>query len=48
MVEIYRRGAYPALELVAYAKTDLLEAGQNTILSLELTPRSFTVFDQEE
>ena len=48
VVEIYRRGAYPALELVAYAKTDLLEAGQNTILSLELTPRSFTVFDQEE
>ena len=46
VVEIYRRFTEPALELVAYAKTDLLEAGQKTILSLELDARSFTKFDE--
>lgn len=48
VVEIYRRGTSPDLELVAYAKTDLLEAGETAFLSLELDSRSFTVFDEAQ
>ena len=48
VVQIYRRGVNPVLELVAYAKTELLEAGNSTVLSLELGPRSFTVFDEAQ